>query len=188
MANSVVFSRLMEEYGNLEAEENSSKSRSRGNVKKAAETEESTEGGLKKDNAALMQTEERNTGAVTWTVYKNYLRFAGGIIWAPIIVLLLTLTQAAQGVFCLWRPSIPAQPSFSWQQSLPWILDLGERPWLQARRLYGSLCRFGYILLSLFTQIFSNPSVRCCAGRFHVSSQLFLRVSLASAIRLFILC
>ena len=104
MANSVVFSHLMEEYGNLEAEADSSESHTKGSVKKAAEADVSTEeGGPKKDNAALMQIEERNTGAVTWTVYKKYLRFAGGIIWAPIIVLLLTLTQAAQGVFCLWH-------------------------------------------------------------------------------------
>jgi len=151
MANSVVFSHLMEEYGNLEAEADSSKSRSKGNVKKATEADESTEGGLKKDNAALMQTEERNTGAVTWTVYKKYLGFAGGIIWAPIIVLLLTLTQAAQGVFWLWHLYILVRSSFSWQQFIPWILDLAEHPWLQARRLYGSLCRFGYILLSFST-------------------------------------
>lgn len=128
MENSVVFSHLMEEYGNLEAEADSSKSRSKAGVKKAAGADGSTEGGLKKDNAALMQTEERNTGAVTWTVYKKYLGFAGGIIWAPIIILLLTLTQAAQGVFCLWYLYILAQSCFSWQQSIPWILDRAEHP------------------------------------------------------------
>jgi hypothetical protein len=183
MADSVVFSRLMDEYGNLEADADPSKSRAKGKVKKDAAVDDSTEeGGPKKDNAALMQTEERNTGAVTWTVYKKYLVFAGGMIWAPIIVLLLTLTQAAQGVFCSWHLHILGSFILSWQQSIPWILDLAEHPWLQARRLYGGLCQFGYISLSLSTQIFSNPSVRCRAGCFYVLSQLFLCVSLTVAI------
>ena len=114
MGNSVVFSHLMEEYGNLEAEDDNHPSRShtKRKVKKDAEADASTEeGGPKKDNAALMQREERNTGAVTWTVYKKYLGFAGGMIWAPVIVLLLTLTQGAQGVFLF------VAPSASWAQS-----------------------------------------------------------------------
>lgn len=107
MANGVIFSYLMEEYGNLEAEANSSNHPpSNRKVKKDAEAEDSTEeaGPKKNSNIALMQTEERNTGAVTWTVYQKYLGFAGGMIWAPIIVLLLTLTQGAQGVFWFCEP------------------------------------------------------------------------------------
>ncbi|KAF8882127.1 P-loop containing nucleoside triphosphate hydrolase protein [Infundibulicybe gibba] len=50
----------------------------------------------KKANAVLMQAEERNTGSVSWDTYKKYLRFAGGIFWAPVILILLTITQAAQ--------------------------------------------------------------------------------------------
>ena len=45
----------------------------------------------------LMQLEERNIGAVTWEIYKKYLRFAGGLVWAPVILTLLILAQAAQG-------------------------------------------------------------------------------------------
>jgi hypothetical protein len=45
----------------------------------------------------LMQVEERNTGAVTWITYSKYLRFAGGLWWAPIIILLLSLSEGAQG-------------------------------------------------------------------------------------------
>jgi ATP-binding cassette subfamily C (CFTR/MRP) protein 1 len=44
-----------------------------------------------------MQLEERNVGAVSWDVYKKYLCFAGGLVWAPVILALLTLTQANQG-------------------------------------------------------------------------------------------
>jgi ATP-binding cassette subfamily C (CFTR/MRP) protein 1 len=109
MASGVIFSHLMEEYGNLEAEAHADNHlSSKRKVKKDAEAEDSTEeGGPKKNsNIALMQTEERNTGAVTWSVYQKYLGFTGGMIWAPIIVLLLTLTQGAQGVFWFCEPYI----------------------------------------------------------------------------------
>jgi len=99
----------MEEYGNLEAEtDTNSPSSSKRAVKKVAESDDSTEesGPEKNSNMALMQTEERNTGAVTWTVYKKYLGFAGGMIWVPVIVLLLTLTQGAQGAFLFVAPSV----------------------------------------------------------------------------------
>ena len=104
MASGIMFSHLMEEYGNFEAEADAnSHLSSKREVKIDAKIEDSMEGDHKKNSntnmASLMQTEERNTGAVTWTVYQKYLGFAGGMIWAPIIVLLLMLTQGAQGVF-----------------------------------------------------------------------------------------
>lgn len=59
-----------------------------------------------KANAALMQTEERNIGAVTWEIYAKYLRFSGGLFWAPVIFLLLVVAQAAQGLnLTLYRTS-----------------------------------------------------------------------------------
>ena len=45
----------------------------------------------------LIQVEERNTGAVTWTTYKRYFASAGGLVWVPIIFSLLTIYQACQG-------------------------------------------------------------------------------------------
>ncbi|KAG8854719.1 hypothetical protein FRB96_007404 [Tulasnella sp. 330] len=45
-------------------------------------------------NAGMMQAEERNTGAVAFDVYKKYLRSAGGLIWAPLILALLTFAEA----------------------------------------------------------------------------------------------
>jgi ATP-binding cassette subfamily C (CFTR/MRP) protein 1 len=46
----------------------------------------------------LMELEERNVGAVPWDVYKKYLRFSGGLIWAPVILVLLIFSQANQGL------------------------------------------------------------------------------------------
>lgn len=89
--DSVVFSRLIEEYGKQEQEE-----------KEKVESEEAELAAEviatkkpKKAQAGLMQAEERVTGSVTWSVYSEYLRYAGGLFWAPIIVILLTLTQGA---------------------------------------------------------------------------------------------
>ncbi len=48
----------------------------------------------------LMSEEERNRGAVPMSVYASYLRHAGGIIWAPVIIGILTLMQGASGMLC----------------------------------------------------------------------------------------
>ncbi|KAF9466028.1 multidrug resistance-associated ABC transporter [Collybia nuda] len=93
MKDSTVFARLMDEYGNLEQEEQEERKKVKA---KGADDDDSVEVDPKKAGATLMQAEERNTGSVTWAVYANYLRFAGGVVWAPIIILLLTLTQGAQ--------------------------------------------------------------------------------------------
>jgi hypothetical protein len=106
MAGSVVFSRLMDEYGSLEleADEEKDKKAKKGDRKEKkglGPDDASTEEGdpKKAKDAALMQIEERNTGAVTWGVYRDYLRFAGGLIWAPAILLMISLAQAAQGEY-----------------------------------------------------------------------------------------
>ncbi|KZP34073.1 multidrug resistance-associated ABC transporter, partial [Athelia psychrophila] len=89
MNNSVIFSRLMDEYGNLEQEkEIGPKAAKEDAIEKAVDS--------KKVETDLMTAEERETGAVSWSVYAKYLRFAGGLFWAPIILLLLILTQVAQ--------------------------------------------------------------------------------------------
>jgi ATP-binding cassette, subfamily C (CFTR/MRP), member 1 len=91
MKDSTVFSRLMDEYGSLDQEEEGKKN---GDEKAGAAENPPEENGSKK---TLMQEEERITGSVTWKVYAKYLKFAGGIFWAPVILVLLTLTQGAQG-------------------------------------------------------------------------------------------
>lgn len=102
VANGSTFSRLMEEYGSLEAESENEEikdfSKRKSKKTQGANDDGSEEGGSKRGSGALMQVEERNTGAVTWSTYANYLRFAGGVIWGPFILLILTLTQGAQGM------------------------------------------------------------------------------------------
>jgi hypothetical protein len=115
MANSEIFSKLVEEYGNsdsdIESEHAVPDIRAPGSPKlmrtKSApgkhveDDKESVEEDLKKgpdtNNGALMQDEERVTGAVTWRIYKSYMRYAGGLYWGPWILLLLVLAQGAGG-------------------------------------------------------------------------------------------
>ena len=98
MANSVVFAHLMEEHGNLESEPDQADQPS-GARRKRMDNKDAKfdEAGPKKADIGLMQTEERNTGAITWSIYHKYLRFAGSVTWAPFLLILLTLSQVAQG-------------------------------------------------------------------------------------------
>jgi ATP-binding cassette subfamily C (CFTR/MRP) protein 1 len=99
MANSVVFAHLMEEHGNLESElEGGDQPPGAGRKRMDKKDAKFDEAEPKKADARLMQIEERNTGAITWSVYQKYLRFAGSVAWAPFILLLLTLSQVAQGI------------------------------------------------------------------------------------------
>jgi len=44
---------------------------------------------------SLMQTEERNAGAVEWAVYKTYIRAGYGEVVMPLLLLSLVLLQGA---------------------------------------------------------------------------------------------
>lgn len=91
MGSGTALSRLMDDYGNLENKKQA--------ISKMDLDNGPVDDNLEKDNTAaeLMQLEERVTGAVEWNTYRRYLWFAGGIYWAPVIILLLILSQAAQG-------------------------------------------------------------------------------------------
>lgn len=124
MKDSVLFSRIMDEYGSQEKEENESEQVSE-ETKEAPEAR--ADKSEKKGQTALMTAEERNRGAVTGETYRKYLRFAGSILWAPYIALLMALVQGAAGKPLLILASVlPHQVNFSVQQSLPRVLDESE--------------------------------------------------------------
>jgi hypothetical protein len=82
----------MEEHGNSqrETEEDSTKG--------AAETKEEDEAkGAPEKSAALMQEEERFVGSVSWSTYSEFFKYAGGLIWMPIVLLWLVVGQGFQG-------------------------------------------------------------------------------------------
>jgi hypothetical protein len=99
MAVSAVFSRLIEEHGNPHAENQC------GPIKLQVTSPRRGKVATDPIEHALMQEEERNTGAVEWNVYKKYLRSAGGLIWAPVIGALLLITQGNNSEFSAARIS-----------------------------------------------------------------------------------
>ncbi|KAG5721936.1 ABC transporter C family member 2 [Termitomyces sp. T112] len=70
-----------------------------------ADANEKTDKGPKKKaipGAALMQTEERNTGAISWEVYKEYSKAGKGPIVLPLLFLSLVLIQGATVMSSYW--------------------------------------------------------------------------------------
>ena len=52
--------------------------------------------------AALMQEEERNTGAIEWAVYKTYIKAGYGEVVMPLLVLSLVLMQGVTVLSSYW--------------------------------------------------------------------------------------
>lgn len=108
MATSVTFRRLLDEHarsGPQNAQKYGLES-GRGTVDDGLVSSGGRPGKLQDTAAALMEVEERNTGAVGWDVYKKYLRNAGGLFWVPVIGTLLALGEAGNGECFLWRFSL----------------------------------------------------------------------------------
>ena len=55
-----------------------------------------------KRGAALMQQEERAVKSVSWSVYISYVRASGSLLFAPIVFLLLVISQGANIATSLW--------------------------------------------------------------------------------------
>ena len=55
-----------------------------------------------KRGAALMQQEERAVKSVSWSVYIAYVRASGSILFAPLVFLILVLSQGANIATSLW--------------------------------------------------------------------------------------
>ncbi|MCJ1375345.1 hypothetical protein MMC20_006580 [Loxospora ochrophaea] len=55
-----------------------------------------------KRGAALMQQEERAVKSVSWSVYAAYVRASGSILYGPMVLSLLVLTQCANIATSLW--------------------------------------------------------------------------------------
>lgn len=55
-----------------------------------------------KRGAALMQQEERAVKSVSWSVYMAYVRASGSILFGPMVIVLLIISQGANIVTSLW--------------------------------------------------------------------------------------
>jgi len=56
----------------------------------------------KSSGKGLMQIEERNTGAISWEVYKEYMKAGHGIIIVPMLILSMILMQTSTVMSSYW--------------------------------------------------------------------------------------
>ena len=96
MANDGAFSKFVEEFG--------SKDDPMKKEEKAVENVDTEEKKPEKSAAgkAMMQEEERNTGAIKWQVYREYLSAAHGGILLPLLLLSLVLLQGSGIISSYW--------------------------------------------------------------------------------------
>ncbi|KAJ6528504.1 multidrug resistance-associated ABC transporter [Mycena capillaripes] len=102
MQNGHLFPRLIDEYGSKEEAKEATHTSAVGDLTTLQVANE------KQLAAVLMQVEERNTGAVTWTVYRRYLVYAGSAMWAFIVAALLISDQGSStmsSIFLGWWTS-----------------------------------------------------------------------------------
>lgn len=96
--NGAMFSRLITEYGSQSNSSTGDIQEERLHPDSLGKADTPVDLGEKKAQAALMQAEERATGAVSSATYLKYLKYAGGLMWAPVLVGLLIITQGATGM------------------------------------------------------------------------------------------
>lgn len=98
IANGGAFAKFVQEFGNNEHEKKGEMS---------LDDSSTTEGDGKRQKtdapgAALMQTEERNTGAVSGAVYAAYFRAGRGRVVIPLLLISLVVMQASSVMSSYW--------------------------------------------------------------------------------------
>jgi ATP-binding cassette subfamily C (CFTR/MRP) protein 1 len=154
MQRDTLFSRLIEEYGNLEDPNTTAASGARPD-RPGATPAEKTDTIDPKTQADLMQEEERETGSVSWSVYSRYLKHAGGLVWFPINVGLLILTQSitvGTNVFLgIWTSN--GVPGFTQSQYIAVYVGLGAA---QTASVFFSTWAFFFMCLRAGLSLFRD--------------------------------
>ncbi|KDQ09674.1 hypothetical protein BOTBODRAFT_137615 [Botryobasidium botryosum FD-172 SS1] len=83
------FAKLVEEFGNAEEADDAAAQK----AESAKEPTKDLPAAALKKGAALMQREEKAEGDLEWAVYKDYIRAAGSLSWAPLLLILITIAQ-----------------------------------------------------------------------------------------------
>ncbi len=107
MAANGDFARFVNEFGSKESElEKEEEALEVEAVSKEQTEDEAAKEAVKRrkrsQGAALMQTEERNTGAVSNEVYKAYIKAGKGYVIVPMLILSVALIQVAQVMSSYW--------------------------------------------------------------------------------------
>ncbi|KAI0746725.1 multidrug resistance-associated ABC transporter [Daedaleopsis nitida] len=98
MVNGNMLSRLMEEHGSMDKQEDDAEAHAAEEVQPGKPKRKGSlaVAPVQKTTQALMQDEERLTGAVSSSVYTKYFRFAGGALVFPLLFIWVFLAQASQ--------------------------------------------------------------------------------------------
>ncbi|KAF7368710.1 Multidrug resistance-associated ABC transporter [Mycena venus] len=94
MKDGVVFFQIMDKYSNPNQEDHAFAAK---DEKAVVVVDDKDELDAKEGQAVLMQAEGWNTSTIIFETSSKYLKFAGRLVWTPIILLLLTLLQSFQG-------------------------------------------------------------------------------------------
>ena len=99
LANEGAFAQFAKEFGAKEEEEEEEEAAIEEEVQAVHDKKMKK---TLKSNSPLMQAEERNTGAVSNTVYKEYLRAGKGGVIIPLLLLALAFMQGTQVMSSYW--------------------------------------------------------------------------------------
>jgi len=111
MSKDGAFSAFINEFGSAEEEEEKEVEEEEDAIQDSLEAKEGKAAAerakmekMKKAvaGAALMQQEERNTGAIAWDVYKDYMKAGHGEIVVPLLLMSLALMQGATVLSSYW--------------------------------------------------------------------------------------
>jgi hypothetical protein len=94
-----VFKTLIEEFGSANQPSNSSQDGDEGNVNakgKSVQSNKESPDGEQAKGGKLLLDEERNTGSVSWHVYKEYARSFGSWWFLFFIIFTQVMAQASQ--------------------------------------------------------------------------------------------
>jgi hypothetical protein len=97
MASDGAFSKFVTEFGSKEGKHDKEDG---DDNDPDGEKRETKRGGV--TGPGMMQTEERNTGAISWAVYKEYLKAGKGPIVVPLLLISLVLIQGSQVMSSYW--------------------------------------------------------------------------------------
>jgi hypothetical protein len=100
MANGGVFSRTFDEF--VTKSQNDSEEEKAVDLEDADVDENAKKRRAAVRGAALMQAEERNTGAVNLQVYKRYFQSGNGAVLLPAMVVTIVLTEASIVLSSYW--------------------------------------------------------------------------------------
>ncbi|KDR78885.1 hypothetical protein GALMADRAFT_244528 [Galerina marginata CBS 339.88] len=100
MAHGNAFAQFVKEFGTSEKNDEEDKVEGKDIPKVEDEKEKKMRNAVA--GASLMQVEERNTGAVTWQVYKNYAKSGHGEILLPVLILALVFLNGATVLSSYW--------------------------------------------------------------------------------------